>query len=808
MGKQLSLRREILGAVFLCSLAVLLFEMAQIRTFSYSLPAILSYIGISLAMTGFGIGAMLLSLMPSLSATQPHRNLSLLAILQAISMLASSAIFARVSWDCILDINKGLLPLILKILLPCTLPYLFGGLFLAIVFSSTTRNIGKVYFYNLIGSGVGAVLITLLLAPLGAEKVIGTAAVLSAVSALLLAIPAHRIMAGGAAALIIGLVALFPYLDSFFPFKPRPTDATGYYMLKASQNKGTGGKITREFSKWDIVARIDVWKQEGEPLTVPEKTDYRLLTVDSGAATVLIGDPGKAGWGKELFEETFYGLAYLPKPNPVDVLIIGTGGGADVQTALHWGAGNVTAVEINSTTISAVKGQYASFLMWPLSDRVSIVHEDGRSFVKHTMERFDVIQLTGVDTLTVNATGALNMVEEYLYTVEAFEDYIRVLKPNGVLAIVRFLSTDIRLAAIATEALFRLGITDPQDHIVAFRQGITAAILVSKSKFTKAQLDTISTIADRTVPNNVFIPPYEAFDFHLNWPISLVYVPGRIDSASYKSYFDTVNSGPAGRKKEFKQNIVPTDNKPFFMFMGFLSGRMDIPKMKSNFQLFKGFWFSTVLFALVCIIFPVLVFRRNITSYISLIWVLPYFALIGVCFMMLEIGIINWFCIFMGSPGASMAVVLTSLLVASGIGSYISEFPEWQPATKIAAATAILVISSLALKLLSPLIFDSCWKAGIGQGLRGLVAGGMITPMGFAMGWFFPAGLKTVDIYLPDHHLVPWAISINGFTSVVGSIAALPITIYFGFNYLFLLSLVGYVIAGVLSLAFFSKKHV
>ena len=647
-------------------------------------------------------------------------------------------------------------------------------------------------------------IITLLLTPLGVEKTIAVAAILSIFSGLLLAISAHRILAGGALLLIIALAFLFPRFDSLLPFQADPGDATGFYQLVAVKNKDAGGAIEREFSEWNIVAKIDVWKQKGKKLTVAEETDYRLLTVDSGAATVLTGDPGIEKWGQELFEETAYGLAYVAKPNPDQVLVIGTGGGTDVQTALHWGARNITAVEINSSTIGLVKKQYGEFLKWPLSEKVSIIHEDGRSFVKHTQQRYDVIQLTGVDTLTVNATGALNMVEEYLYTVEAFEDYLSVLKPDGVLAIIRPFANDIRLMAIATEALLRQGVTEPQDHIATCRQGNSALILVSRNKLTNSQIDAISTLGERKEPNRVFIPPYETFNLRLNQPFKFIYLPGRLDRSGYKAYFDSVTSDAVERQNQLELKAISTDDRPFFMLLGAIKGHT--VSASKRLLLFKQFFLATVVFALVCILLPVMVFRRTITSYRSLSWIFPYFFLIGLCFMMFEIGIINWFSIFVGSPGASTAVVLTSLLLSSGVGSYVSEFIKVRPELKIALATGMLVISSLALRFFSPVIFDECWKAGFGQVLRGVIAGGMIVPMGFAMGWFFPTGLRMVDLYLSDRHLVPWAISINSFASVLGTIAALPLTVYFGFSFLFLVTLIGYMIAGGISLSFLWKK--
>ena len=144
--------------------------------------------------------------------------------------------------------------------------------------------------------------------------------------------------------------------------------------------------------------------------------------------------------------------------------------------------------------------------------------------------------------------------------------------------------------------------------------------------------------------------------------------------------------------------------------------------------------------------------------------------------------------------------------MASGIGSYTSEFVKVRPELKIILATGVLVLSSLALRFFSPFIFEECWEAGFGQVLRGIVAGSMILPMGFAMGWFFPTGLKMVDLYLRDNHLIPWSISINSFASVLGTIIALPITVYFGFSFLFLLTLAGYILAGSISLSFLWKN--
>ena len=805
MVEKIEMRPGLLAAVFLGSLSVLLFEMAQIRVFSYSLPPILAYSGISLAMTGFGIGAMLLSLAPSLIRRNIYPTLAVVAILQTVSMAGSSAIFAAASWNSVLHLNDNILELIFGILVPCTAPYFFGGLFLAMIFSSIGDRIGKVYFWNLFGSGVGAVLITVLLTPIGAERVIAAAGVMSALCAVILSLKAGSWVKGGAFLSLIGAVVLYPYSVEVFPFQPDPMDVTG--MAMRSAEAGTSKPIRKEFDEWNIVGRIEIWRQEGSELSVPEKADYRSLTVDSGASTVLAGDTGVDGWGRGLFRETSYGLAYQVNPQPEDVLVIGTGGGIDVQAALHWGASDVTAVEINTTTIGALEGPYAQFLGWPKSQRASIVHADGRSFIKSPGKAFDVIQMSGVDTLTVYATGAFNMVEEYLYTVEAFEDYLRALKPGGVLGIVRFGAEHLRLTAIAAEALRRAGIDDPRNCIAAFKQSTTATILVKKDGFDANELDLLAAAGARKQTNGVSIPAYEMFGLYLNKPINIFYLPGRRTTPKFEALFRGMKEGDLSRVFPDDEIAIPTDDNPFFMLSGWIQGAAQTP-IRNNVKLLKSFWLATIVLALVLIVVPVVIFGKKLPSKRPLLWVFPYFFLVGISFMMFEVGIINWFSIFVGSPGASTAVVLTSVLFASGIGSYTSEMGGMKPEVRIALAVVGLVVTSLLMKLLSPVIFNGCWSAGLGQVTRGLVAGLMIAPMGYAMGWFFPAGLELINRRMADARLVPWAISINGFASVVGSVAALPITIFGGFSYLFFLALAGYLIAGAVSSVFLWKKAV
>src|SRR6185295_10076591 len=122
------------------------------------------------------------------------------------------------------------------------------------------------------------------------------------------------------------------------------------------------------------------------------------------------------------------------------VLVIGLGGGMDVQCALFHGAESVDVVEINPDSIAAVRGPFNEWTGGIGSNpRVTYHLGDGRSFA-HRLRTggYDVIQLSGVDTKNAASSGGLALSENTLYTEEAFADYLRNLNPNGVLSIVRF----------------------------------------------------------------------------------------------------------------------------------------------------------------------------------------------------------------------------------------------------------------------------------------------------------------------------------------------------------------------------------
>lgn len=776
----------------LVSLLTLTYEVIQTRIFAYSLQPVVAFMAIAIAMLGFGLGATILSLRPGIAEADRPRKLALMSLLLALSIIAVNVFFALNSPRIL---EYGLMHIstfwVAVVLLPCILPYLLAGLITAVILHAGVERIGRLYFWNLAGSAAGCVIAIVLLRPLGAEIIVVITASLACVAAYVFALSAWKALRWIAAAATVAFLALVPFARGVMPFEP---DANEAVMKLEEWDKVEGrSRMSRELTEWDPVGRIDVLKHGRAYVYVSEPTEFRTVTIDGGAMTLILKDRREQGWGKALFEQSMYGASYHLKENP-EVLVIGVGGGSDIDTALYWDASSVTGVEISLSTLRVLEGPFASFAGWPERQGVDVIHIDGRAYAKSTQKRFDIVQMSGVDTFTMHSAGSMVLAEDYLYTTEAFADFLSLLKPGGVLQVVRFGDEAMSLSAIAARALRNIGIENPEDHIVAMRQRWLSGILVKNEPFTQTELERIRHLEDRKTPSGIVIPHYDAAGIKLGAPIRLLHPPGRWPNRSDQEFFDLMAQGRESEAllKRDLPFIVPTDDRPYYM----LGSWMNLLKKKLHSNPFIELLVKSslviALAALVLILLPTFWLReRTRTAPRSMASVLMYFFNLGACFMLLEVGLIHRTVVFVGTPGAAVSVVLASILVSSGLGARTTDLVPWSVKRKILVAIAGLVVVGLFHAFLAGTVFEPLY--GLPSWGRGLVAALALAPAGFFMGWFFPLGLRVTARH--SSSLVPWAIAVNGFASVIGSLATLPLSMAFGFRFVFVLAALGYVAA-------------
>jgi SAM-dependent methyltransferase len=116
--------------------------------------------------------------------------------------------------------------------------------------------------------------------------------------------------------------------------------------------------------------------------------------------------------------------------NPLDnVLVVGAGNGNDVAVALAHGAKHVDAVEIDPKLYQIGFDNHPNH---PYQDsRVSVHITDGREFLEHTTQRYDLILFALPDSLTLVSGQSSLRLESYLFTSEAMETARQHLRPGG-----------------------------------------------------------------------------------------------------------------------------------------------------------------------------------------------------------------------------------------------------------------------------------------------------------------------------------------------------------------------------------------
>ncbi len=212
-----------------------------------------------------------------------------------------------------------------------------------------------------------------------------------------------------------------------------------------------------------------------------------LLNIDASAATqILIGVDQPADVEFLRWDLTALGDQLLPPGG--HALVIGAGGGRDLWAALLFGAAQVDGVEVNPIIADDVMRGLVSDFSGQIYSRpgVRVTTGEGRSFVRRSDDKCDLIQASLVDTRAASAAGAFALSENSLYTVEAFVDYFRHLTPAGVLSMSRWTPESLRVVSLARgrRATGTIAPSSSRQPACAIWRGFTLAARFSSARDT------------------------------------------------------------------------------------------------------------------------------------------------------------------------------------------------------------------------------------------------------------------------------------------------------------------------------------
>lgn len=761
--------RAVLGGIAAVSAALLMTELALTRIFSVTMYYHFAFLAISIALFGLSASGVFVFVTRRAFATIDTRPiLAIGALLHGAATIVALACLVRIRVG--LNYSPGNVALMLAIYALAALPFFTGGFVVSLAFARFTDRINVLYAADLLGAATGCLLLIPLLNQLGAPGVVITAAGLGLGAAVAFAGSNGRrriVLAAG----LIGGAAL-------------ATQAAGLRPFDVADTKGHQGDRVL-FAKWNSFSRVAVYdRNHGDwslsPTYTGPKPESLFMDIDSAASTPILKGTGRPEDASYLrYELTAVAYQLAERPQGFNALVIGTGGGRDLLSALVFGARKVDGVEINPIIARDVMlSRFRDYSGRIYADpRVAIHVDDGRSFVRRSESQYDVIQASLVDTWAATAAGAYTLTENSLYTREAFEEYLDHLTDTGILTITRWVFDGLRLVSLAQEACAARGL-DPAGRLAIVQLDRVATFMLKKSPFTEAEVARLRELSHRL-------------------GFTILYAPGVPADAAAHDVAEMQRSGTstadyrrlilADDPRQFAATYpldisATTDDRPFFFHTTRLRDQFQTAFGKS--MLFgNGLSALMTLFAisaalvLAFVVGPLLVS----TSRPGPGWAawLTYFAALGAGFMLLEVAVLQRFVLLLGHPVYSLTVTLFSLLMGTGLGSLVSRRvdPTRVKQVTVRALVGIVVVTVLAVFAL-PAIIDAAIPASLE--LRVVLAASLLLPLGVLLGMALPGGMRLLSATRQD--IVAWGWGINGAFSVVGATLAVFIAMNWGFS--------------------------
>lgn len=751
----------LLLGIFLISASGLMLEVTLTRIFSATIWYHYAFIAISVALFGWGLGGFSLHILKEKGILKStHGSLAVASLLFSLSI----PIFL---WIIIqLPATPNYLSLYF---ITSVVPFFLVGITLAQAFDIFREITGKLYFADLIGASFGALGITLILGILGGESTALFVAMLPALATLLFS--THRPDFWKAKTFSLGLtsilaVALLIICNSEFHILTiKNAPAKGLY-----QHMHSDPKLHIVFTKWNSYSRIDGVEGVDPP-------HIARIYIDSDAWTNVVKWDGKV----ESMEEATKWFRYIPfrlEKEP-KALIIGPGGGADVLLSLVAGSKRVTAVELNPLIVDFVRhyGEKAGNIY--NNPNVNLIIDEGRNFISRSNEKYDIISLSFVDSWASVSSGGLALSENYLYTTQAFHEYFDHLTNNGIFVVIRWQVDIPRLVSNSISMMQEYGIPPEEagNHIAILladspkkNEPTQMIFMVKKTPFTKGEGLEIKNLSSKYNP---------------------IHIPYVVSSSPYKKLFSGRIS-PDEFYSQFDEKVDPVrDDSPFYFANEKPYG---IPTYLMRFLLIP----ISATFLFFAFSYSSEAKKKTETTLFIL-----YFIALGLGFIFIEISILQKFILLLGHPIFTLSVILFSLLISGGIGSFLSgRFREEVLPKRIFTVCSLIffisTIYALALPHLIPIFLPFSIQTRI------VITFFLLFPLGLFMGMPFPLGIRIVGNSLKSGG-VPFYWGLNGIMSVFGSIAAIMIGLGIGFTLTTLAGSASYLLAAACATALSTK---
>ena len=771
--------------VFLLSLASLSLEVLLARFFSVNQWNHLSFMVISIALFGFAAGGTYLNLLNAVRKRWEQHLTSFTAMCAAVLLYSTGTLLSFIVVNR-LPLDYFRLPVepvqflyLMIAYLMLTFPFFFAGLVSSAAYAGMAGKAGYLYAVSMIGSALGALLPAVLLEHLDEGTLItwNAAAPVGIFLIYVFLTPDRRsdftkltqvgrrtFIAATVTIMIAGIYLNTPFGARFIHVRPSPYKAMSQALMMPDTHI-----IDTHYSirgRSDTLETPYIRHAPGLSLRYTGRLPRQKTVFKDG-------DRPFALYEHHSREENTFATYMLPfagyavKPEAKSVLIIQNGGGLGIVCALAAGLQGLEVVEQHPDLAKIIREHY----------RITVVNQNFRKYLAESNKKYDIIH---IENLGHSLPGTAALSQEYFFTVESLSAYWNHLTENGVIIISRRLllppADSLRQWAAAFESLKADSVAEPEKHIAILRNWDTYTLLISRGK--PDWTDRLDRFArDRNFdiihsPNHRSIHPnrYAVFDapYHFSeiGRLRQAYLAGKEDI-----YFRTypLDVKPQTDMRPFPARMVKWDRlKEIYRSTGSRFYSM----LTSGEIVVGAVLLEAVLISIVLLVLPVILSQRGFMR--PTVPQIGYFLFVGAGFMLAEMYFIKQFVLLFEDPIISMTIVLSGVLVFSGIGGLLSQRLALR---RFYPALICLIATIAALTIVLPNLIQRIFLLPVF--LHIIISYLLIAPVGILVGLPFPLGMRSF-LNTPADRSYAWIA--NGCTSVVASIAAVQMALCFGIS--------------------------
>jgi len=767
-SKRRSVNRYSLG-LMLISAGSLVYEISLTRIFAVQQFHHFAFLVVGMAVMGIAASGFLIAIRPS---SPPA---SLLALGYSGAVLLAYLIINLLPFDSyIIAWDKQQVWILLLYFLASGGPFLCTGWAVGAALANASGDSHRLYAASMIGSGTGCLAALVGMEWIGGEGAIGLSIALGLFAAAVFSarLPARAgLLALGSLTLVVFTLSPHWLQLQLSPYKPLST----YKLVPDAE-------LT--YSRWSLSSRVDVIESgsihvfPGLSLSASGELPVQAgLFVDGeGPQPITHLSPDDPA-SHTLASHMPSAIAYILRQQG-DALILNPGAGLSPLLALALGAEYVTVPTDDLLVTEVLESTYLRYSQGLYSHpRLTVSPRSSRGLLSLPDKRYAVIEFALSDSFHPVTSGAFSLSENFLLTEDSLIQAWNRLSDDGLLVITRWVATppseSARAWSTLIAALRETGVSSIQSHTIAYRGMRTATMIASRRPFTDNELALVRNFLQENGFDALVLPNLETDEVNRR---------NILPEPVYHQLYTNLLENHETTIRDYPFNLTPPrDTQPyFFHFFRWRQTSDVLATLGKIWQPFGGSGYFVLLGLLVLmfllgiplVLAPLYILRRRSAAAFPRFSMFLYFGSLGAGYLLIEIPLIQSLGLPLDQPALSLATVLFTLLLASGLGSLLS------PRLSLRPALLILILSISLLTIALPTFIQ--WILPLPLYARIALSIVILLPLGLLMGVPFVSGLAHLESN--SSHLIPWAWAINGALSGVSGVLAAIISLSMGFQ--------------------------